>query len=156
VRRAGLAALAVALLLVPAAGAREPEPKASLPDIADEVMCPVCGVPLELATENPQAQQQREFIRRLIAAGRTKEQIKGALVAEYGENVLATPGTEGFDLAAWLVPGAALVTAALAIGIALRRWRHKGGSAELPQTGQPAPDPAEAERLEADMGRYEL
>ena len=111
VRRAfawrGVLAVAAAgcALVAPAAGARQAEPPADLADISDEVMCVVCGVPLELATEAPQAQAEREFIRRLIDQGRTKEEVKDALVAEYGENVLAVPGTDGFDLAAWVVPG---------------------------------------------------
>jgi cytochrome c-type biogenesis protein CcmH len=76
-------ALVVALLVAPAA-AQAPEPRASLPDIEDEVMCPVCGVTLELATESPQANQEREFIRTLIAQGLTKDEIKDRLVAEFG------------------------------------------------------------------------
>jgi cytochrome c-type biogenesis protein CcmH/NrfF len=160
--RAFAAALALAALAAPADAAepgaepRPAEPRASLADISDEVMCLVCGVPLDHALENPQAQREREFIRRLIAEGRSKEEIKDALVAQYGENVLATPGTEGFDLAAWLVPGAAFVTAALAIGIALRRWRHRNGSAEPPAGGQGEPDAADAKRLDEDLARYEL
>src|SRR5215213_5206043 len=105
-RRAGIVALLLALALaVPARGA---EPQASLTDIEDEVMCVGCGVPRELATEAPQAIQARNLIRRLIDQGLTKEQIKDRLVAEYGDEVLATPSDEGFDLAAWLVPGAAI------------------------------------------------
>lgn len=178
-RRALLAAAALALLLVaPVRAADAPEPKTNLADISDEVMCTVCGVPLELATEAPQANAERDFIRRLIDQGKTKEEIKDALVAQYGENVLAVPGDEGFDLVAWLVPGIAFVTAAFGIGIALRRWRHASvtdgpaRSAERTQTGdaersaerengdEPGgsaePDPAAARRLEEDMGRYRL
>jgi cytochrome c-type biogenesis protein CcmH len=142
---------------VPSAAAQEttPEPKTNLADISDEVMCTVCGVPLELALEAPQAEAQRDFIRELIAEGKTKDEIKDALVVEYGENVLAVPGDEGFDLLAWLIPIAAFVVAALAIGVALRRWRRKDGSAEaLPPT--PGPDGAASERLDADMARYDL
>ena len=65
--------------------------QASLPDIEDEVMCIVCGVPLELATEAPLANQERDFIRELIAQGLTKDEIKDRLVAEFGSEVLATP-----------------------------------------------------------------
>ncbi len=155
------AAVVIAIVLASAAiahpaGAQAPQPQTNLADIADEVMCTVCGVPLELATEAPQAQAERDFIRRLIAEGKTKDEVKDALVAEYGENVLAIPGTEGFDLAAWLVPAAAFITAALAIGIALRRWRGKGGSPEPPDRPPGPSDPADTERLDADMARYEL
>ena len=77
---------------------------ASLPDIEDEVMCPICGTMLELS-EAPQAERERAFIRRLIAEGQSKDEIKDELVAEYGPEVLAVPDTEGFDLVAWILPG---------------------------------------------------
>ena len=152
-----VAALAALALALPAAAAAQ-EPRTSLPDIEDEVMCPICGVTLELATEAPQAIQEREFIRERIAAGQTKDQIKDALVAEFGPEVLAVPEAEGFDLAAWLVPGAVIVVAGGAIFIGLRRWRREGGgrdggSAEPPEPGL---DPEESKRLDADLARYKL
>jgi cytochrome c-type biogenesis protein CcmH/NrfF len=130
------------------------EPKTTLPDVEDEVMCPVCGTTLELASESPQAIREREFIRDLIAQGQTKEQIKDALVAEFGDEVLATPDNEGFDLAAWLVPGLAILAAAGAIFVGLRRWR---GASRAEEAEGPAPEPLGAEdagRLEADLERY--
>jgi cytochrome c-type biogenesis protein CcmH len=146
------AAAACAALAAPAAAQ---EPQTSLPDIEDEVMCPVCGVPLELATEAPQAEQEREFIRDRIDRGQTKEEIKDALVAEFGPEVLAIPEAEGFDLAAWLVPGAAIVLAGGAIFVGLRRWRRRDDG-----PGQTSPretlDPEDAERLDSDLARYEL
>ena len=136
-----------------AATAQGPEPQTSLADISDEVMCTVCGVPLELAQEAPQAEAQREFIRGLIAEGETKDEIKDALVDEYGENVLAVPGTEGFGLAAWLVPGIALAAAAAGIVVALRRWRRNRAPAPAPAA---EPDAEADKRLDADLARYDL
>ena len=136
-----------------AALAQSPEPQTTLPDVEDEVMCPVCGTTLELSSDAQQAIRQREFIRGLIAEGQSKEQIKDALVAEFGDEVLALPDNEGFDLAAWLVPGLAIVAAAIAIFIALRRWR---GASDRDPPG-PAPEPLDAEdagRLDADLERY--
>jgi cytochrome c-type biogenesis protein CcmH/NrfF len=140
-----IGALAAATLIAPAgAGAA-----ASLPDIEDEVMCPICGTLLELS-ESPQAERQRAFIRRLIAEGRTKEEIVEAMVAEYGQEVLALPDNEGFDLVAWLLPGVALLVIAGAVGVAVRRWR----------SGRPSPAPAgdsaASERLDEDLSRYDL
>ena len=53
-------------------------------------MCVECGTVLSVSS-SPVAQQERQFIRDQIAAGKNKEQIKAALVEEYGEDVLADP-----------------------------------------------------------------
>jgi cytochrome c-type biogenesis protein CcmH len=150
-------ALALIALLAAGAAVLPPfapaaEPRASLTDIEDEVMCPICGTPLNLAAA-PQAERERAFIRRRIARGQTKEEIVDALVREYGPEVLATPESGGFDLAAWLVPAGGLALAALALYLGVRRWRR--GPDEPP----PDPDeldPAESERLRSDLARYDL
>jgi cytochrome c-type biogenesis protein CcmH/NrfF len=153
-RRLAAALVLLSLALAPAALGQEPQ--TSLPDIEDEVMCPICGVPLEHATEAPQAIQEREFIRERIAQGKTKDEIKDDLVAEFGPQVLAVPDTEGFDLAAWLVPGIALLIAAVAIFIGLRRWRREGGGGGPTEPpGEPLSD-EDSERLDADLARYDL
>ena len=97
-----LALLLLALALAPPALAAEP--KTTLPDVEDEVMCVECGTALNVSS-SPVADQEREFIRRRIAEGKSKAEIKAALVEEYGARVLAMPEGGGFDVAAWLVPG---------------------------------------------------
>jgi cytochrome c-type biogenesis protein CcmH len=124
------------------------EQRASLPDIEDEVMCSICGTLLE-ESQSPQADRERELIRRLIVQGKDKEQIKDALVAEYGENVLATPGNSGFGLLAWLLPIAGLGTALVLLWLWLRRQPRR-------RPPPPEPDPADVERLERDMSSYEV
>ncbi|HZA88764.1 MAG TPA: cytochrome c-type biogenesis protein CcmH [Solirubrobacterales bacterium] len=130
------------------------EPRASLTDIEDEVMCPICGTPLNLAAA-PQAERERAFIRRLIANGETKEEIKDALVREYGPEVLATPESGGFDLAAWLVPAGGLLLAVLALILGVRRWRGRGSDRQPPAEGDEL-DAADSERLRSDLARYDL
>jgi cytochrome c-type biogenesis protein CcmH/NrfF len=153
-RRLALALFALALALPALAQAQEPQ--TSLADLEDEVMCPICGVTLELATEAPQAIQQREFIRDRIAEGMTKDEIKDALVAEFGKSVLAVPDTEGFDLAAWLVPGGAILAAALAIFFGLRRWQQGGDASTDPDRSRSELSEEESGRLDADLARYDL
>jgi cytochrome c-type biogenesis protein CcmH len=160
-----LLALAVALvalvlaLPVTAVGSSavvaNPVQKTTLPDVEDEVMCPVCGTALNLAAA-PQADREREFIRRQIAAGKTKEAIKDALVAEYGTEVLAEPPKSGFSLTAWLVPIAAILIAAIAIALGLRRWRRAGRDGDGPGGPDRPLDPSERERLDRDLARYDL
>ena len=66
-------------------------------------MCPICGTLLELA-ESPQAQREKVFVAKLVAEGKSKAEVKDALVAQYGPSVLALPKASGFDLSAYLVP----------------------------------------------------
>jgi cytochrome c-type biogenesis protein CcmH len=149
-----LFALAALLALAPAAPAAQ---QVTLAEIEEEVMCPVCGTLLQLA-EAPQAQQEKAFIARLIAEGKSEEEVKDALVAEYGDAVLATPEGSGFNLSAYLVPIAALLLAAVALAIGVIRWRRAGGGPG--DRGGPerstGPSGEEAERLDADLARYDL
>lgn len=131
-------------------------PKTSVADVEDEVMCPVCGTPLALATEAPQAQRERAFIFELVQQCRSKEEIKIALVAEFGDDVLGTPDAEGFDLAAYLVPALALLGGALGVAFAALRWRRARGDAVAAGAGSVPLDPQDSARLEADMRRYDL
>lgn len=144
--------LALAMLPVTAFAAA---PQTSISDVEDEVMCPICGTLLELA-ESPQALRERVLVKRLIAEGKSKAEIKDALVAEYGREVLALPSGSGFDLSAYLVPAIAFAAAVVALALGVRRWHRaakppdgNGGAASGPQ-GE------DAERLEADLARYDL
>ena len=154
-RRALAAAAAALALTAPGAALAADCPKTTLGDVEDEVMCPVCGTSLALATEAPQAERQRALIRRLVDGCRSKEEVKAVLVAEFGDEVLAEPGDDGFDLAAYLVPALAVVLSAAALGTAALGWRRRGRGRRGPEGEGPADDAA-AERLDSDLERYEL
>jgi len=153
--RLALLLLATVIALVaPTAATAADCPETTLAAVEAEVMCPVCGTPLGLATEAPQANRQRAFIQRLVDRCRSKEEIKEILVAQYGPGVLALPEAEGFNLGAYLVPALAVLLAAGGIAVAARRWRRGGGGPAAPTgTGE---DSAAGKRLDADLERYEL
>jgi cytochrome c-type biogenesis protein CcmH len=156
-------AIAAALLLPTTALATSampgtpPQAQANLPDIEDQVMCPVCGTALNLSF-SPQADRERAFIRHEIAQGKTEDEIIDDLVAQYGTSVLAEPPKSGFDLTAWLVPGIAIIIAAIAIAFGLRRWRRAGRKLEekAATNGNEPLDSEERERLDSDLARYDL
>jgi cytochrome c-type biogenesis protein CcmH len=138
----------LAILLFAAA----PAPQASLPDIEDEVMCVECGTVLSVSN-SPVAQQERAFIREQIAAGRDKRQIKAALVSQYGDEVLADPGTGGFNKTLWIVPIVLAILAAAGIAVAVRRWRARAPVPEEDQEPPPPLSPEDARRLDAELSR---
>ena len=151
--RALLVALLAVALVVPAAQAATP--RASLPDVEDEVMCLECGTALNVST-SPVADQERAFIRELIAQGKSKEQVKAALVAEYGPRILAEPEERGFSLTAWLIPILATLAALALVVVLVRRWRRPEGAAEPEAGAAPAAlDPADARRLDAELAAFD-
>jgi cytochrome c-type biogenesis protein CcmH len=146
--------LAIALVLLLAAPAAAAEPRASLTDIEDEVMCLECGTALNVSNSEV-AEQQREFIAELIAQGKTKQEVKDALVAEYGPRVLAEPRDDGFQLTAWLVPVLAAIAALALVLLTARRWRAARPAEPEAAGGDAAIDPDDARRLDAELAAFD-
>jgi cytochrome c-type biogenesis protein CcmH len=147
-----VAGAALAAAASPAlAPAQSPEPQTNLADIEDEVMCPICGTTLELS-DSPQAEREREFIRLRIEQGQSKDEIKDALVAEYGEDVLAVPDSDGFDLTAWVVPALGIGLAALGVALAIARLARRRDRDDA----GPAIEPEQDARIDRDMKSYDL
>ncbi len=141
----------LAVLALTASPALAAEPRASLPDIEDEVMCVSCNVPLFIA-ESPQADRQRALIRTYIADGLDKEQIKQRLVAEYGEDVLAMPEDDGAGRAVKILPIVTVVALLALLVVLLPRWRRRAPDPSAATAGGAVTD-AELKRLDDDLKR---
>ncbi|MEP7223550.1 MAG: cytochrome c-type biogenesis protein, partial [Actinomycetota bacterium] len=96
----------------------------SAADLEAELVCPVCETTLDQSNA-PIAQRMKAFIRVRIAAGDSEQEIKDALVDEFGPAVLATPPKSGFGLLAWLLPPVALAVGAIAVGLLIRSWSRR-------------------------------
>lgn len=155
-RRAASGVLAVALAVVLAAPAGAAAPRADFTAVEPQLMCDTCNVPLPIAVST-RADQERAQIRRLIAQGKTEQEILDVFVAEYGPNVLADPQKAGGSPAVWAVPLAILAAAIAAIAALLPRWRRRRREEEAAAPGAAAPElsAADRERLERDLALYE-
>jgi cytochrome c-type biogenesis protein CcmH len=153
VRQPALLLAALLALALPAGATAAECPRTSLGAVEAEVMCLVCGTPLALASEAPQANRERALIQRQVDRCRSKEQIEAALVAEYGESVLALPEPEGFNVSAYAVPILAFLLALGGLAFGVRRWRGGSGRASAPIGPS---DTAGSKRLDADLERYDL
>jgi cytochrome c-type biogenesis protein CcmH len=157
-RRSALALVvlaALAALLLPTAASAASALRTELNEIESEVMCPVCGTLLELA-ESPQATREKAFIEKLVKQGQSKDEIKDALVAQYGDAVLAEPKGSGFNLSAYVVPVIAFIVAALLLAFAVWKWRRTAGSKDDRRPEVEGLSPEDRARLDADLGRYDL
>ena len=118
--------LAVMLVLVPLASAAQPQ--FTMAEIESQLMCPTCQSRLDLS-HSPAADRIRAFVEKKRLEGWTVQQVKDALVADFGPSVLAAPPASGIGLVAWVAP-IAIVAGGLAVVVAIvfawRRRRHAG------------------------------
>jgi cytochrome c-type biogenesis protein CcmH len=152
-------ALTLGLLLpvaTPAVAIAATQPKTSLTQVENDVMCVVCNTPLAVS-QSPQADAERRFISDLIAKGYTKAQIERALVGQYGPAVLALPPAHGFNLTVYVLPAVILLVGAIGLAFILPRWRRRTRALQAgteAAASKPSLDPADAQRLEEDLARH--
>jgi cytochrome c-type biogenesis protein CcmH/NrfF len=149
-----LAAIALTSLAAAPIARATPKPRASLTDIENDVMCTICREPLAVA-QSLEADQERAYIRGLIAQGLTKQQILNNLVVQYGVNVLGRPPAHGFNLSIYVLPPAILAAGIAILAVTLPRWRRRTRAAagRLDEAIPPL-DPTESERLDQELSRF--
>jgi cytochrome c-type biogenesis protein CcmH len=154
---AAITALILALTLAPAGAgaAMSPQDRTSYLQVVDDVMCVVCHEPLAVA-QSPEAFQERDYIRQLIAQGKTRAQIEDDLVTQYGPAVLARPPAHGVNVLIYIVPPLVLILGLATLAVFVPRWRRRArqSEAEQPERSTAALDPVDAQRLNDDLGRF--
>ncbi len=125
-----LALLAGVLVLSSCARSQQP---ADLEDIArgidKQLICPVCPGETINQSQTELAKQMRDVVREKVAAGESKEQVLQFFVDKYGTSVLAEPPRSGFNLVAWVVPPAAILSGLIALYLVLRAMSRKPSEA---------------------------
>jgi cytochrome c-type biogenesis protein CcmH len=148
--------LVVALLAAACGGGDDESP--TLAELEKKFICPTCQTTLELSNA-PIADRMRAFIRERIAAGDSENEISEALVAQFGEGVLAAPPKEGFNLLAWVLPLAGGAVAIGVLAVALRRWSRTRAEPAAPAApsanGRPPLDPELERRLDEELARFD-
>ena len=91
-------------------------------------------------------------IRELVAEGRSDEEIRGFFVERYGTWILLDPPKSGFNLAAWLLPGAAVLAGAVGLVFAARRWASRSPARA---SVEPPPESPYLDRLEQELKETE-
>lgn len=92
----------------------------------------------------------------LVEEGKSEDEILDAFMAQYGETVLMSPPKRGFNLAAYTVPGLAILTAAAFLVRHLtRRTAVPVRVSASPDTRHLAPD-TDRTRIAAELEKLEL
>jgi cytochrome c-type biogenesis protein CcmH len=145
-RLAGLVVLG-ALILAGSASAAPP----NAADLEAELVCPVCETTLDQSNA-PIAEQMKAFIRARIAAGDSEQEIKDALVSQFGRKVLAKPPDGGFGLLAWLLPLTAVVAGAVVVGVLIGSWSRRRGP---PAADDDHLDPQLERLVDEELARFD-
>jgi cytochrome c-type biogenesis protein CcmH len=148
------AAVAAAALVFAAPAAACAHPRTSLSYLQGQVMCPVCHTTLDMSS-SPAAQQIDRFIAKKVAACWTAQHIESALVANYGQGILAAPSHKGFDLLAWWLPVAAVLGGALALAFGVWRWSRRREPEEPDESTGSGLDAETERRLDEVLARFE-
>jgi cytochrome c-type biogenesis protein CcmH len=149
-----LAAVLAAALVFAGPAAACGHPRTSLSYLEGQVMCPTCHTTLD-QSDSPAAQRIEAFISRKIDACWTTKQIESALVANYGQQILAAPSHEGFDLLAWWLPVAGVLGGALVLAFGVWRWSRSRGEDEPPAPVGSGLDEETERRLDDVLARFE-
>jgi len=159
VRRSVLAAaLVAALLSFAAVSARATAP--TFQELEESLTCQ-CGCGLTVHSCNHlqcgSALPLRDEIRAQMAEGKDKEAILAHFREKYGEKILSSPTTTGFNLAAWITPFLAVAAGGLLIGLMVLRWGRRGEGAEARPAAPPATAASKEHQkiLERELERFE-
>lgn len=112
----------------------------------------VCRTTDFTCTVSPQ--MHREVVA-LLEAGNTPDLVVADFVARHGETVLMAPKPEGFNLAGYLVPGLALLTAGGILALVLRRRHRLAEAGAALHPAGPTPDGPPPGVSAAEMARLE-
>jgi cytochrome c-type biogenesis protein CcmH len=116
-----------------------------------ELMAPCCWAQQVSLHQSPAADEIRQNIRRLLAEGKTSQQILDIYVAEYGDRILAEPPAKGFSRLIYVAPWVFLVASVGLVIVVIRRLRAVGPAPAKTETAAAPPSEDEAERIDEEL-----
>jgi cytochrome c-type biogenesis protein CcmH len=92
--------------------------------IASTIKCPTCRSQSVAGSDSAAARAIRGEIARRVDDGQSADQIRAAIAATYGDDVLLTPKGSGLAGLVWALPVVALVLGLAGLSAAFARWRR--------------------------------
>jgi cytochrome c-type biogenesis protein CcmH len=129
-----------------------PEQEELAAEIESELKCPVCRSQSVRTSRSFMAEDMSRQVRRMVAEGKSKEEIREYFVARYGDYIILAPRKEGFAWTVWLLPFALVLGGAATIFALTRRWKSR------PPPAAPAAPQAQStwrQRLERELKETE-
>jgi cytochrome c-type biogenesis protein CcmH len=142
----------VTMALWLAAAAVDPQAfEAEARQLEAKLMAPCCWAQQVSLHQSPAADEVKRNIRRLLAEGKTPQQILDTYVAEYGDRILAEPPARGFSRLIYVAPWVFLVASVGLVVVVIRRLRAVGPAPAMAGPVAPPPSEDEAERIDEEL-----
>lgn len=105
----------------------------------------------------------KQEVQTLVSQGLSQDEILLHFRDKYGEKILSSPTTEGFNLTAWILPFVVVAAGAVAVVASLRHWARQtqsSDSREPSRGGEPAGpktqlSESDRRRLDAELAKSE-
>jgi cytochrome c-type biogenesis protein CcmH len=107
--------------------------------IEDQLIAPCCWSQPVSEHDSEIAQQIRNEVAAMVAAGKGRDEILNYYVAKYGERILVTPRAKGFNTLVYLLPWAALPIGLWILFLLIKKLRSPAPAPAAPLP-QPEPD----------------
>lgn len=98
-----------------------PDEEARAFALMQEIRCVVCAGQSIADSDAPLAQDMRAYVRGRVAAGERDADVREALAARYGDEVLLRPRMGGRTMVLWIAPFVLLLLGAALLVMAGRR-----------------------------------
>ncbi len=116
-----------------------------------KLMAPCCWAQQVSLHQSPAADEIKRNIRRLLAEGKTSDQVLDVYVAEYGDRILSEPPARGFSRLIYVAPWVFLVGSVGLVVMVIRRLRAVSPAPARTEQAAASPDEAEAERIDEEL-----
>jgi cytochrome c-type biogenesis protein CcmH len=146
-------ALSLALTVTPAlAVASDPQSlEREAKQIEAMLIAPCCWTQQVSLHRSPESVEIKANIRRLLADGKTRQQILDAYVAQHGARILVVPPARGFNVALYVAPWLFLACGVGLVVFVMKRLRSPGADA-LPAERAAVPESeTESERIDEEL-----
>jgi cytochrome c-type biogenesis protein CcmH len=120
------------------------------------LIAPCCWSQQVSVHQSPASDEIKTNIRKLLAEGKTQQQILDAYVAEYGDRILAEPPAHGFSAALYVLPWIFLAGSIGLVVFVIRRLRTPGPAVAAASDARAAPlDEAVDERIDDELRKLD-
>jgi len=103
-------------------------------EIEDSLVAPCCWSQPVSQHDSEISYQIRDEVSKMVAAGKSRQEILDFYMARYGERILVTPPAKGFNVLAYILPWAALLLGGSILVMLLKELRSPAAA--------PSPAPA--------------